>query len=384
MRLAHEFVADAPQRPAASVQTGRAVAPAALTPDGMLALQRSAGNRAATRAVRSLQRFHLPHQTPAGVTHPDDETSLIAPTFQDMLGTLRALIDAAVSWGSTVNMDKLIKSVGGQTALDKVNMDSSTKGSPAFRNRYLFTSRCGLIDMLHFLEMLYIAHFLEGQSVDPNRAATRMGREHELASEHGSAAESRFGAEDTTSNALGAFTARGLAAIPQADDLFDAIKGTLERCDPVGFTSLSASSRSTVTHFYGDLVRDPDSPGDLIPKHQSSAAAPLLIDIPELRGRERSFPFRLDFDDPDFKTIAGRAFAKGSVDAQSGRDIRRFVNGQRLEVLKLMSTEEKFRMLRVLLGDDVSSDDIEAANRLNKALTADEKSQWQKELPLLK
>ena len=49
-----------------------------------------------------------------------------------------------------------------------------------------------------------------------------------------------------------------------------------------------------------------------------------------------------------------------------------------------MSTEEKFRMLRVLLGDDVSSDDIEAANRLNKALTADEKSQWQKELPLLK
>ena len=384
MRLAQEFVADAPQRPATSGQPGRAVAPAALTPEGMLALQRSAGNRAATRAVRSLQRFHLPHQTPAGIKHADDETSLIAPTFHDMLSTLRALIDAAVSWGSTVNMDRLIKSVGGQTALDKVNMDSSTKGSPVFRNRYLFTSRCGLIDMLHFLEMLYIAHFLEGQSVDPNRAATRMGREHEVASEHGSAAESRFGAEDTTSNALGAFTARGLAAIPQADDLFDAIKDTLERCDPVGFASLSASSQSTVTHFYGDLVPDPDSPGDLIPKHQSSAAAPLLIDIPELRGRERSFPFRLDFDDPDFKTIAGRAFEKGSVDAQSGRDIRRFVNGQRLEVLKLMSIEEKFRMLRVLLGDDVSGDDIEAANRLNKALSADEKSQWQKELPLLK
>ena len=139
---------------------------------------RLSGRQLPCRRAGQLRRQHLRPTAPAGVTHPDDETSLIAPTFQDMLGTLRALIDAAVSWGSTVNMDKLIKSVGGQTALDKVNMDSSTKGSPAFRNRYLFTSRCGLIDMLHFLEMLYIAHFLEGQSVDPNRAATRMGREH--------------------------------------------------------------------------------------------------------------------------------------------------------------------------------------------------------------
>src|ERR1700742_602504 len=106
MRLARQSVADAPQRPAAPGEPGRAVAPGALTPAGILALQRSAGNRAVTRAVRSLQRFHLPHKTTTGKDHPDDETSLIAPTFQDMLDTLRAVIDNASS-GSSVMMDKL-------------------------------------------------------------------------------------------------------------------------------------------------------------------------------------------------------------------------------------------------------------------------------------
>ena len=355
------------------------------TPAGALALQRSAGNRATTRAVRSLQRFHLPHQTATGKQHPDDETPLIAPTFQAMLDTLRAVIDDA-STGSRVNMDKLIKSVGGHSAMEKLSADSAPKGvSSAFRYRYLFTCRCGLIDMLHFLQMLYIVHFIEdtAMGVDANRSATRRGREHELESEHGAAAESRFSAEDTTSNALGAFTGRKLAVAPESDDLLDAIKAMLERCDPIGFKTLSPDSQNTIRHFYGDLVPDPDSPGDLIPKNQSSSAAPLLVDINECRGRERSFPFSLDSDDSDFKTISGRDWAKGSADAETGREIRRFINGQRLEVLKLVSSAEKFRMLRVLLGGDVSRDDLNAASRLDKALTPAEKSQWDKELPLL-
>jgi hypothetical protein len=380
MQLARPPVADAPRRPPARERPRPAAAPAAFTRAGVLALQRSAGNRAVTRAIRSLQRFHLPHQT-----HTEDETRFIAPTFRDMLDTLRAVIDDA-STASRVNMDRLIRSVGGHTAMEKLGADSSPNVvSPAFRYRYLFTCRCGLIDMLHFLQMLYIVHFLEGAAPgsNANRAATRRGREHELASEHGAAAESRFSAEDTTSNALGAFTGRNLAGSPQADDLFDAIKATLERCDPIGFSSLSPGSQNTIRHFYGDLVPDPDSPGELIPKNQSSSAAPLLVDIPECRGRERSFPFSLDTDDPHFKTISGRDWAKGSAAAQTGREIRRFINGQRLEVLTLMSSAEKFRMLRVLLGGDVSRDDLDAATRLNKALTPAEKARWDQELPLL-
>lgn len=338
---------------------------------------------------RSLQRFHLPHGT-----HPDDETPLIAPTYNDMIASLQAAINASTDssiLGDSVNMDALMRNVAGHTFSEGVNKklgvpSLTPKNAKTMLNyRYLFTCRCGLIDMLHFLQLLYVAHTAAGMhSMNPNRAATRKGKEHELDTSHPAASESRFGPEDLTSNALGAFTARKLAGAPAPDDLFDAIKGTLSRCDPIGFKSLSAASQDTIRHFYGDLITDPANPssGHLIPKNQNMTAIPFMLVIPECGGRERSFPFRMDSDDDDRKTISGRDFEKGSTELKSGSDIRNFINNQRGGVLMALPIAEKIRLLKVLLGGKVSDDDLHAAEWLTRMMTPAEKALWQQQFPL--
>ena len=191
-----------------------------------------------------------------------------------------------------------------------------------------------------------------------NRFATRKGREHELTSE----SESRFGPEDTPSNALGAFTANQLAVTPLADDLYESIRSTLARCGPIDFASLSPASQSVVTHHYGDLVADPTprAPGDLIPAHQNQTAVPDVLSIPECSGRERSFPFELDTNDPDRKTIGDTAFDTGSAGLTSDSDIRSFVATQRPEIIRALSSAEKVRLVQRLFRGYVDDTDIDA------------------------
>jgi hypothetical protein len=340
----------------------------------------------------SLQRFHLPHGTGPG-RHKHDETPLIAPTFKDVLATIQAIITDSTQSGlpDTVNMEAFILKAGGYPftkALDekldeKLGTSSTPEKGKIINPRYLFTCRCGLIDMLHFLQLLYLSNFVAstGPSLNANSVATRKGREHELAA-GASASESRFGAEDAPSNALGAFTATGLAAYPRPGPLFNAIKDTISRCDPIGFQSLSAASQDTIKHFYGDLVPDPKKSGDLIPKHQNETAVPDVLGIKECSGAERSFPFSLDTSDADRRTISGTDFEKGSTELKSGSDIRDFINIQRPEILKALPTSEKIRMLKVLLGGTVSNEDLDAASLLNKMMTPAEKAIWQRYLPL--
>jgi hypothetical protein len=306
-----------------------------------------------------LKRFHLPH---AGHADPKyDETSKVAGTYGAMLATIKAIIAASVSYGTQVNMDAFVENSGGSSAgrkmSKKLGSDMPTVKSMLLP-RYLLTRRAGLLDMRHFMQLLYISHFVEGVSpgADGNASATRQGREHELEAE----SESRFGAEDATSNAIGAYTGTRLAGMPQSGDLLATIQEMLDRCDPVDFDSLSTPSKSAVLHFYGDMVADPKpkSPGDMIPANQNESAVPPLLTIPEFAGTERSFPFVIDPDDP--KTITDTDFLKGAMSVDDDDDVREFTVTQRPEVIKLLTPQEKVRMAELAFEGWVADGDLDA------------------------
>ena len=325
----------------------------------------------------TLKRFHLPHGAHQGAKF--DETPKIAGTYAAMLATVKSIIAASISYGTTVSMDTFIENCGGTSAGRKI---SKRLGSdmPTVRSmllpRYLMTRRAGLLDMRHFFQLLYISHFVS--SVSPgtsgNRSATRQGREHELEAE----SESRFGAEDATSNAIGAYTGGRLAVRPQSDDLFNTINVMLDRCDPVDFASLSAPSKSAILQFYGDLVNDPKpkSPGDMIPANQNESAVPPLLNVAEFAGRERSFPFVTDPDDP--KTITDTDFLKGALSVDDDDDVREFTSTQRPEVIKLLTPQDKVRMAKLAFEGWVADGDIDAIEVLYQNSTSTEKAMIRK------
>lgn len=327
-------------------------------------------------ATSPIQRFHLPHG--ADPKHQVDETSLIAPTFNDLLATMKAIIKDCITPGGTVNMDLFVKKAGGRSANDEIGKKLGSKPTPVgsmLNYRYLFTCRCGLIDMRHFLQLMYISHFFAGAGLPPSsaiRGATKRGREHELDAE----SESRFGPEDTPSNALGAFLGPQLAITPLPDDLLNEIETILRRCSPIDFSTLGTASKDLIRHHYGDLVADPAPKklGDLIPAHQNQTAVPDVLGVPECGGKERSFPFELDTSDPDKKTIAGTAFGAGSSTLTSDSDIRDFVSTQRVEIIKGLPAAEKVRLVKRLFSGWVSDDDIDAIERIYKNSTSAEQA----------
>jgi hypothetical protein len=291
-----------------------------------------------------------------------------------MLTTVRSIITASIAHGTTVDMDAFVENCGGTSAGRKISKQLGSD-MPTVRSmlspRYLMTRRAGLLDMRHFLQLLYMSHFMS--SVAPgsgNRSATRQGRKHELESEP----ESRFGAEDTTSNAIGAYTGSRLAARPQSDDLFNTIRDMLDRCDPVDFASLSAPSKAAILQFYGALVNDPNakSPGDMIPANQNESAVPPLLSVPEFTGKERSFPFVIDPDDR--KTITDTDFLNGAAGVDDDDDVREFMSTQRPEVVKLLTPQEKVRMAELAFEGWVTDGDIDAIEVLYRNSTPPEKA----------
>ncbi|HET7230542.1 MAG TPA: DUF4157 domain-containing protein [Longimicrobium sp.] len=324
----------------------------------------------------SLRRFHIPH--PAATGHTADETALIAGTFADMLATIKAIITAS-STGDQVNMDAFVLNAGGQPVTREVDRKLGTHSTATaksmLRPRYLFTARCGLVDMRHFIQLLYISNFFSSAfpGSDGNRAATGKGRKHELDAEP----ESRFGPEDTATNALGAFTGAGLAMLPRPDDLFASISDTLTRCGPVDYATLSPASKDAIRHFYGDVVTDPASKtgNDFIPKNQNESAVPAVFDLPELAGRDRSFPYALDTSDPHRKTISGTAFGGGAAGLASDSDIREFVSVQRPEVIRAIPATEKVRLVTRLLKGYVHNSDLDALEVIYRNATPAEQAQ---------
>ena len=329
---------------------------------------------------KKIQRFHLPR---AG--HAIDERPNIAPTFNDLMTVITEIATASTIPGSAgflstgeVNMNNFVLFAGGSPATAQMDAIFGTRSTPTVPNmlryRYLFTCRCGLIDMRHFIQLMYISHFAASMSLPPDQAnssATRRGREHELSSE----SESRFGPEDTPSNALGAFTGTQLAGYPQPTALIGTIQTILTRCNPIDFATLSVSSQDQVAHYYGDLIADPSpkTAGDLIPAHQNQTAVAAIIDIPECSGRERSFPFELDSStDSDRRTISGFAFDSGSAGLTSDSEIRSFVYTQRDEIIRDLQATEKARLVARLFSGWISDEDIDAFERIyNLSSTTD-------------
>lgn len=288
------------------------------------------------------------------------------PQIADNLAAMMAVIEAlatASSNGDQVNMDAFVRRAGGQTATAGLP-DSLRSAEPPLPNgltvRYLFTRRCGLVDMRHLIQLMYISWFLDsGVHNQSARGATRRGIEHERTSE----AASRFSGEDLTSNALGAWTATRLAVLPQRDDLVARLRDTLQRCAPVDFGALSATSQAAIVTFYAART----STGE--PLNQNTTAVALIPVIPELAGTDRSFPFDLDDADPNRATIGGRAFDTGAAgltgDGWSGdSEIRSFVSVQRDEVIRDIPSAEKVRLGARLLRGWVSDEDLDAFERI--------------------
>ncbi len=223
--------------------------------------------------------------------------------------------------------------------------------------RYLFTSRCGLVDMRHLFQLMYISSFTNfGDAQMAAQGATRRGIEHELTSE----AASKFGPEDLTSNALGAWTGTRLAFLPQRDDLIARVRETLERCAPVTFDALSPASQASLVNFYAAL-------GDAgEPVNQDRTALALIPAVSELAGTDRSFPFELDSGDPGRATISGPAFDRGAAELTSDTEIRSFLATQHEEVLAAIPSSEKVRLGRRLLSGWISDDDVDAFEHLYK------------------
>lgn len=279
------------------------------------------------------------------------------PQIADNLAAMMAVIEVLVtasSNGSDVDMGALVRRAGGRTATAGLPGPLRSTDPPlpyGLTLRYLFTRRCGLVDLRHFIQLMYISWFLDtGVHNQSARAATRRGIEHERTSE----AASRFGGEDLTSNVLGAWTATRLAMLPQRDDLVARIRETLERCAPVAFGTLSTVSQASVVTFYAAQT----SAGE--PLNQNTTAVALIPVLPELAGTDRSFPFELDENDPNRATIDGPAFDTGAAGLTGDTEIRSFVSTQRDEVIRDILAAEKVRLGTRLLRGWVSDEDIDA------------------------
>jgi hypothetical protein len=323
----------APGTPTPASPAGRRLLAHELT---HVAQQRSLGT--------SMQRFQA------------SERPQIAKDLAAMMAVVEAIVRASSS-GEDVLMANLVRNSGGRdvgAAMPKP-LRSDRPNASMLTLRYLMTSRAGLIDMRHFMQLLYISWFFNsGQAGMANRAATKKGIEHEETAE----AASKYGPEDLTSNALGAWTATRLAGFPQAGDLIARIRETLTLCGPVDFDALSPASQKTLVDFYAAQT------GAGEPANQNRTAVALIPVIPELAGKDRSFPFELDEDDPNRATISGATFGVGAAGLTSDTDIRNFVFTQRDVVVTDLTPAVRGRLAGRLLEGWVSDEDLNALERL--------------------
>jgi hypothetical protein len=192
---------------------------------------------------------------------------------------------AMMRWG------RFTAGAGGSGAIEaQAPSRGSTEPLP---NRYLFTCRCGLVDMRHFYQLMYIAivPFQGG-----NRGATAQGRQHELTAE----ATSRFAPEDSPSNALGAYFGSEQSMFERQSVFVNNLRTFLQRCGPVDFTTMSAADQDTVVNYYGSR----NAAGAPANPNQTATPAILWVDACA-RGNIRAFPFVVDPTDPEHNTVIG-------------------------------------------------------------------------------
>ncbi|MBC8045620.1 MAG: DUF4157 domain-containing protein [Fimbriimonadaceae bacterium] len=269
---------------------------------------------------------------------------------KNQIGTLNQILkNAKVLVEDASTYEEFVEMTGGQSVYanfdttKKSNADS--KETTQLNPRYLITCQCGMIDMRHFYQLMYIATKMT------NAYATKKGREHELNAEP----KSRFSAEDTTSNALGAYFGSELPLFfVTADRFAESLKELLNRCRPGNFRNLPVDEQQGIIEYYDE--RDATTG---IPVNQSETASPAILDISECEKYSRSFPYKKDSSDK--KTITGLRKPYSFTD---DNEIRDWVNAQSELTIEKIPPQEKSRLISILKSVWESNDDTAVIKKL--------------------
>ena len=144
-------------------------------------------------------------------------------------------------WG-LMRWGRFTAAMGGKGALEALTSPKSGSTARTPFPRYLYTCRCGLIDLRHFYQLMYIANLRSEET------AVKKGIEHEKTAE----AESRFAPEDITSNALGAEFGSQKSWVQRQSTFVSTLRTFLDRCKPPKWHQavITPSQRDCVIAFY--------------------------------------------------------------------------------------------------------------------------------------
>jgi hypothetical protein len=204
-----------------------------------------------------------------------------------------------------MEINTFVKKMGGQTAWDTFRLlESGSKEEDKLKPRYVYTCRCGLVDLRHFYQLMYVA----------------MMRGHEFAIERGIEHEkedvirdqlpgvntelSGFAPEDITSNALGAYAGSLFGPFiainpskrrnfPSPDKMLDIVKKVLTKCVPVRWSKLTQAEKDMIINYYNMGTREAPGEGT---KNTRMTPGPDRIskDCGPCKKANNSFPFKID------------------------------------------------------------------------------------------
>lgn len=127
--------------------------------------------------------------------------------------------------------------IGGWEALTSPTSGSTASTPPP---RYIYTCRCGLIDLRHFYQLMYIS------LLTSEERAVIHGVEHEENAEP----ESRYAPEDITSNALGAEFGSHRSWFQKISTFISELDRFLKKCDPVDWHDLTQEQQECIINYY--------------------------------------------------------------------------------------------------------------------------------------
>jgi hypothetical protein len=218
-----------------------------------------------SRGFEDTQLFRIVRRERTEIGDLDEAIGTASTVAEDrgMLGLMR--------WG------RFTSAMGGQGAIEAVTSPQSGSTANTPFPRYLYTCKCGLIDLRHFYQLMYIALLRSEET------AVEEGIEHEEAAEP----ESAFAPEDITSNALGAEFGSQRSWIQKQSTFVSALRAFLGRCEPVQWDSsvITPAQRDCIVDYYavdvsGGSHRKKTAGGD--------------TDVCSICGGTSAFPFTTD------------------------------------------------------------------------------------------
>jgi hypothetical protein len=242
------------------------------------------------RVYRDGMNLYAAYFVPGGM----DPSGLIEQGDGQNVGTIDDAIKTATSVASDKGVAGMMRwgrftaAMGGYGAYEAIVDKVGKKGSKGDRLRpqYVYTCRCGMIDMLHFYETMYIAN-LAGE----NRAVAE-GVEKEKRDEK-TTHSSAYSPEDITSDALGAHFGASQSWFERQSIFLEQLRSFLQQCDPVDWSKLPQEKQKCIIDWYA--AKDTKTG---FPVHQRKTAGSNGDPCCVCRGRDTSFPFSVDPQNP--------------------------------------------------------------------------------------